>query len=191
MLSSLPNILTLFRIGLIPILFLFTLLHTPHCALIACGIFIVAALTDYWDGLIARFYGCHSDLGCMLDPIADKMLVSAILLALSASNQLSAMGVSFALIILMREIFVSGLREHLSGVGLKLPVTKLAKWKTAIQMIALGVLLVGDIAAPLLYLSFLPLTFIGELMLGGASFLTILTGVHYVQASIKSILYRS
>jgi CDP-diacylglycerol--glycerol-3-phosphate 3-phosphatidyltransferase len=128
MLTDLPNLLTLARIA-------------------ACAIFGVAALTDYFDGRIARSRRQQSDLGQMLDPIADKLLVGAVLMTLVGHHRLSAAGLYPATVIMLREILVSGLREYLAGIRVSLPVARLAKWKTGFQMGALAVLLASRTTA--------------------------------------------
>ena len=109
--------------------------------------FSAAAITDYFDGKLARTRRQQSDLGRMLDPIADKLLVGAALMMLVGMERLSALGLYPAIVIMLREILVSGLREYLAGIRIGLPVTRLAKWKTGFQMGALGTLLAGNTSA--------------------------------------------
>jgi cardiolipin synthase len=142
----------------------------------------VAAITDYFDGKLARDYGTTSDLGRMLDPIADKLLVGAALMMLVGTDRLSQAGLYPAIVIMLREILVSGLREYLAGMRIGLPVTSLAKWKTGFQMGALGVLLAGNGSAQLLGIPWLPVTVIGEIMLFSAAALTLVTGWDYLTA---------
>src|ERR1700679_3871022 len=175
MLTDLPNLLTLSRIAAIPLLVGLVAARYPLTDLIACVVFSVAAITDYFDGMLARTRLQQSDLGRMLDPIADKLLVGAALMMLAGEDCLSAPGLYPAIVIMLREILVSGLREYLAGIRIGLPVTKLAKWKTGFQMGALGTLLAGDSTAQLVHLSFIPISLIGALMLWVAAALTLVT----------------
>ncbi len=180
--TDLPNILTLSRIAAIPLLVLLVALRLPAADLAACVVFSVAAVTDYYDGKLARSRRQLSNLGRMLDPIADKLLVAAALMMLVGQNRLSAPALYPAIVIMLREILVSGLREYLAGIRIGLPVTPLAKWKTGFQMGALGTLLAGDTTAHLLHLGFLPVSMIGEVMLWLAAGLTLWTGWDYLTA---------
>lgn len=182
MLTDLPNVLTLSRIAAIPLLVALVAINTPTADLTACIVFSVAAITDYFDGKLARSRRQQSDLGRMLDPIADKLLVGAALMMLVGQNRLSALGLYPAIVIMLREILVSGLREYLAGIRVGLPVTRLAKWKTGFQMGALGTLLAGNTGAAILHLSFLPVSLIGETMLWIAAALTLITGWDYLTA---------
>jgi len=185
MLTDLPNLLTLSRIAAIPLLVALAALHSPGGNLAACAVFAAAGITDYFDGKIARGRAQMSDLGRMLDPIADKLLVGATLMLLAGQGRLSPWGLLPAIVILLREILVSGLREYLAGLRIGLPVTELAKWKTGFQMGALGTLLAGDDAAVLLHLQFLPVSLIGEAMLWVAAGLTLWTGWDYLHAGLR------
>jgi len=182
MLTDLPNILTLSRIAAIPLLVVLVALRTPQGDLAACVVFSLAGITDYLDGMIARMRRQHSDLGRMLDPIADKLLVGAVLMVLVGQQRLSPAGLYPALLIMLREILVSGLREYLAGIRVGLPVTRLAKWKTGFQMGALAILLAGNSAADLLGIGFVPMSVIGEGMLWVAAALTLVTGWGYLSA---------
>src|SRR6201993_424490 len=184
MLTDLPNILTLSRIATIPLLVALVAINSPMADLAACVLFSTAAITDYFDGRVARARRQQSDLGRMLDPIADKLLVGAALMMLVGLGRLSAWGLYPAIVIMLREILVSGLREYLAGIRIGLPVTSLAKWKTGFQMGALGTLLAGDTSAHLLHLSFIPVTGIGEIMLWVAAVLTLWTGWDYLMAGL-------
>ena len=184
MLTDLPNLLTLSRIAAIPLLILLVAFHAPASNLAACGVFAVAGITDYFDGRLARERRQTSDIGRMLDPIADKLLVGATLMLLVGQGRLSSLGLYPAIVIMLREILVSGLREYLAGLRVGLPVTTLAKWKTGVQMGALGTLLAGNDGAAILHLSFLPVANIGEIMLWAAAALTIWTGWDYLTASL-------
>jgi cardiolipin synthase len=182
MLTDLPNVLTLSRIAAIPLMVALVAIKVPAGDLAACILFSVAAITDYYDGKLARSRRQQSDLGRMLDPIADKLLVGAALMMLVGQSRLSAIGLYPAIVIMLREILVSGLREYLAGIRIGLPVTRLAKWKTGFQMGAVGTLLAGNTTAGLLGLSFLPVSLIGETMLWIAATLTLITGWDYLTA---------
>ena len=185
MLTSLPNLLTLSRIVAVPVLVLLVALRAPAADLAACAVFSVAAITDYFDGRIARNRRQISDLGRMLDPIADKLLVGAALMLLAGFGRLVPWAIYPAIVILLREILVSGLREYLAGLRVGLPVTQLAKWKTGFQMGALGTLLAGDPAARLLGIGWLPVQAIGEMQLWVAAVLTLWTGWDYLMAGLR------
>jgi cardiolipin synthase len=185
MLTDLPNVLTLSRIAAIPLLVVLVVLGHPATDLAACILFSTAAITDWLDGHLARTRRQQSELGRMLDPIADKLLVGAALMLLVGHARLSHWGLYPAIVIMLREILVSGLREYLAGIRIGLPVTRLAKWKTGFQMGALGTLLAGDSGAAILHLSFLPVTLIGEVMLWVAAGLTLVTGWDYLTAGLR------
>jgi cardiolipin synthase len=183
--TDLPNLLTLSRIAAIPLLVALVALHSPWGDAAACFVFSVAAITDYFDGKIARQRQTVSGLGRMLDPIADKLLVAAALMLLAGQGRLPGLSLYPAILIMLREILVSGLREYLAEIRIGLPVTKLAKWKTGFQMGALGTLLAGETGAAVLHLSFLPVALIGEAMLWTAAALTLLTGWDYLMAGLR------
>ena len=178
-LTSLPNLLTSSRILAIPIVVASFYIPGDYARWFACALFSAAGVTDWLDGHMARRWSQQSELGRFLDPIADKLLVAATLFMLVATDRLSAGAFLPALVILCREILVSGLREYLAELRVGLPVSKLAKWKTAIQMVAIGVLIVGD-AGP----AFLPVAAIGEALLWVAALLTLVTGYDYLRAGL-------
>ena len=180
LLTSLPNLLTLSRILVIPVVVGSFYVSGDYARWIACALFSAAAVTDWLDGHMARRWQQQSEVGRFLDPIADKLLVSATLFMLTAFGRLSAQAVLPALVILCREILVSGLREYLAGLRIGMPVSRLAKWKTVIQMVAIGVLIVGD-AGP----RFLPVAAIGEMLLWIAASLTLVTGYDYLRAGLR------
>lgn len=182
---DLPNLLTLSRIAAIPLLVLLVALRVPWADMAACVVFSAAAITDYFDGKIARDRQITSDFGRMLDPIADKLLVGAALMLLAGFGRLSELALLPAIVIMLREILVSGLREYLAGLRVGLPVTRLAKWKTGFQMGALGTLLAGDTGAAAIGLGVLPVGLIGELMLWTAAGLTLITGWDYLAAGLR------
>jgi len=184
--TDLPNMLTLSRIAAIPLMVAFAAVQEGWADFAACLIFSAAAITDYFDGKLARDWQQTSDFGRMLDPIADKLLVGAALMLLAGLGRLSSTGLYPAIIIMLREILVSGLREYLAAVrAAGLPVTRLAKWKTGFQMGALGTLLAGDSAARALNLEVLPVSALGEAMLWAAAGLTVVTGWDYLIAGLR------
>lgn len=184
---NLPNTLTLSRIAAIPGLVALVAIHTPEGDLGACALFALAGVTDWLDGRIARQQKTQSDLGRMLDPIADKLLVGATLMLLAGMGRLSPLGLYPAIVILCREILVSGLREYLAAFRVGLPVTRLAKWKTGLQMAALGTLLAGDSGASVLHLRLLRVSELGEAMLWAAALLTLVTGWDYLRAGLHHV----
>src|ERR1700753_1664303 len=130
MLTTLPNLLTLSRIVAMPLIVITFYVDPPWEPWVGCAIFAMAGFTDWLDGKLARAWEQQSEWGKFLDPIADKVLVAATLLMLGAMQRIADWPVLPALVILCREILVSGLREHLAGMSVKVPVTNLAKWKT-------------------------------------------------------------
>ena len=181
MVTSLPNMLTLSRIVVIPLVVATFFLDGASPRWVACGLFVAAAITDYFDGHLARSRNEVSALGRFLDPIADKLLVVAVLFMVAAFNRVSQISLLPALVILLREILVSGLREFLAEVRVGMPVTRLAKWKTGLQMVALPVLLVGDLGPVDLF----PVRQVGEVCLWVAALLTLVTGWDYLQSGLK------
>ena len=185
MLKNLPNLLTLSRIAAVPLLVLLVSLHDPRTDFAASMVFAAAGITDYFDGKLARERMLTSSLGRMLDPIADKLLVGAALMVLAGEGHLSMWGLYPAIVIMMREILVSGLREYLAEVRIGLPVTNLAKWKTGFQMGAVGALIAGDPGAHFVHLDFLHVEYVGNAMLWIAAVLTLLTGWDYLIAGLS------
>jgi cardiolipin synthase len=178
--TALPNLLTMSRIAAIPIIVVLLYFDGNFWRWSACGLFAVACITDFFDGYLARSRRQVSDLGRFLDPIADKLLVAAVLLVLAAERRVTGWSILPALIILCREILVSGLREYLAGLHVSVPVSQLAKWKTVLQMLALGFLILGDGGLP-----DWPVSLIGEIGLWAAAALTLLTGYDYLKAGLK------
>ena len=181
MITSLPNILPLSRIVFIPPLIALFYWDNPASGWVALGLFTVAGFTDFFDGYFARSMRQHSRLGRMLDPIADKLLIAAVILMLVAFDKAPTIA---ALIILCRELLVSGLREFLAELSVSVPVSRLAKWKTVMQMIAIGFLLVGE-AGPYFFDPLITTVLIGEVLLWGAAMLTLVTGFDYLRAGLK------
>jgi CDP-diacylglycerol--glycerol-3-phosphate 3-phosphatidyltransferase/cardiolipin synthase len=176
---NLPNLLTLSRVAAVPILAAALLVGGHAGYRIAFAIYCAASVTDYLDGHFARTQGTVSRLGTFLDPIADKVMVGAVLLMMVATDDIAGWHLLPALVILLREIVVSGLREFLGGLQVSVPVTRLAKWKTAVQMVALGALiLAGAVAWPALPVIALSLLWI-------AAGLTLLTGTQYLRAGLR------
>jgi cardiolipin synthase (CMP-forming) len=181
-LTSVPNLLTLSRIVAVPIVVALFYVPGNGARWLACVLFSTAAITDWLDGHMARRWNQQSDIGRVLDPIADKLLVAATLLMLTASGRLPLGALLPALVILCREILVSGLREYLAGLRIGLPASRLAKWKTAIQMTAIGFLIVGSAGPP-----FVPVTAIGGTLLWVAALLTLVTGYDYLRAGLPHL----
>jgi cardiolipin synthase len=182
MLNTLPNLLTLSRIIAMPLVVATFYIDAPLGPWLGCALFALAGFTDWLDGKLARAWEQQSEWGQFLDPIADKVLVAATLLMLTATQRISGFAVLPALVILSREILVSGLREHLAGIRVKVPVSNLAKWKTAVQMVAIVVLLVGDSGPEILHAKFL-----GEGLLWIAAAFTLITGYQYFSAGIVHV----
>ena len=183
MLRHLPNILTVSRILLLPVLIGLFFVPGPVAAWSALGIYIFCAITDFFDGWLARRYGSTSGFGTFLDPISDKIMVASLLLALAAFGRLHDGWIIPAIIILMREFLISGLREYLGPQNIKVPVSKLAKWKTTVQMIALGFLVIGDYGDALIPHTLL----IGQIGLTVAAAITVITGWNYLKVGFKHI----
>ena len=177
--SSLPNVLTGFRIAIIPVLVGALFAGGDAGRWMALFLFAVAAVTDFFDGYAARRMGSLSRLGQMLDPIADKLLITAALVMLVAQGPITGIHVVAVIIILLREVLISGLREFLSGQQVVVAVTTVAKWKTTIQMIATGILLLGPAGDRI----FWGLTDIGLTLLWVAALITAYTGFEYLRGA--------
>lgn len=149
---------------------------------LAFVLFCIAGITDYLDGYLARAQGTVSKMGQLLDPIADKIMVAAVIVMLIAERVITGVHVIAAIIILLREIAVSGLREFLAGAQVSVPVSRLAKWKTAFQMIALGALILEGAVG-----SALPALTIGLLCLWAAAVMTLMTGYDYLRAGLRHL----
>ncbi len=182
LMKALPNILTASRILVIPPLVVAFYLPFPEGNCIAFVLYVLAAVTDFFDGYLARSMHTTSKLGQFLDPIADKLIVVSTILMLVAFGRIEGLHIVAALIILCREILVSGLREFLATLTIQVPVTQLAKWKTALQLVALGGLILGE-AAPV----WLPAELVGLSCLWIAAALTAYTGYGYIRAGMKHI----
>jgi CDP-diacylglycerol---glycerol-3-phosphate 3-phosphatidyltransferase len=194
---ALPNLLTYGRIAAVP-------------AVVACiygqallggglwlrwvalGLFIAAGITDFLDGYFARIWGQQSTFGRMLDPIADKLLVASCLLMLAVDGTIKGVTVLAAIVILCREILVSGLREYLAELRVSVPVTQLAKWKTAMQLVAVGFLLAGPAGDQVLtnWVGYptLAVTKVGIVLLWLSALLTLYTGYDYFRAGVRHLI---
>ena len=182
---SLPNVLTYGRIAAAPLVGATFFIHNDWGPWIAFVIFVAASVTDYFDGYFARIWQQQSALGRMLDPIADKLLVAVSILILVASGMLAGWSIWAAIIVLMREIFVSGLREFLAELRVSVPVTRLAKWKTTMQLIAIAALLIAPAlqGAKSGIIIDLGLTFFWA-----AAIVTLYTGYDYLRAGMKHLV---
>lgn len=179
---SLPNVLTYARIAAVPAVVAFLYFMPGHTGRwVALGIYVAACVTDWLDGYLARIWAQQSNLGRMLDPIADKLLVGATLLILTYDNTISGLTLWAAIVILCREILVSGLREFLAELNVKVHVTRLAKWKTTLQMVALGVLIAGPAGEAIVPGT----TSAGLGLLWVAALLTLWTGYDYLKAGVR------
>lgn len=178
--SQIPNILTLSRIFAIPLLVAAFFMAQPLGSWVAFILFTLAGITDYFDGMLARRLNVVSPMGRFLDPIADKLMVGAVIVMLVAVQWVGGIHVIAAVIILLRELLVSGLREYLAELSVSVPVTKLAKWKTTAQMIALGALAWTMGGAEL----GLPAQEVGLVCLWIAAILTMVTGYGYLRSGI-------
>jgi CDP-diacylglycerol--glycerol-3-phosphate 3-phosphatidyltransferase/cardiolipin synthase len=178
---TLPNILTLSRILGVPVLVV--CLWWPGWTAgyaMAFVLYSLIALTDYLDGYLARAQGTVSKLGIFLDPIADKIMVAAVVLMLVATRDIGGIHLIAAMIILLRELMVSGLREFLGGIQVSVPVSQLAKWKTTLQLVALGALILAGAVPQWPWVHS-----VGLVSLWGAAFLTCITGWDYLRVGLK------
>jgi len=186
---SLPNILTYSRIAAIPVVvgcvYAQSVMDGPlWLRWVALAVFIAAGVTDVLDGYVARMWDQQSALGRMLDPIADKLLVASCLLILAADNSIHGWTLWAAIVILCREILVSGLREYLAALRVSVPVTKVAKWKTTVQLVAIGFLIAGEAGEQILSAT----TMIGIALLWTSAIFTIYTGWDYFRAGIHHLI---
>ena len=187
---NLPNMLTYARIVAVPMVVVCFFLEghlksSDFARWLALAIFLAASITDYFDGYLARAWQQTSNIGRMLDPIADKLLVSTCLLLLAADEDgIAGWSLWAAIIILCREILVSGLREYLAALKVSVPVTQLAKWKTTIQMVAIAFLLAGPAGDKIFPFT----TQTGLVLLWIAAVVTLYTGYDYFRAGLKHIV---
>ena len=186
---SVPNLLTYARILVVPLVVLCFDLEergksTDIARWSALGLFIFASITDFFDGYLARTWEQTSSLGRMLDPIADKLLVAATLLLLAADGTIAGWSIWAGIVILSREILVSGLREYLAELKVSVPVSKLAKWKTTLQMVSIGFLLAGPAGEAIF-----PYTIeVGLVLLWIAAAVTLITGWDYFRAGVQHMV---
>jgi len=175
--KQIPNILTYSRIIIIPILILaFLFVNSQISGWLCASLFLIASITDFFDGYLARAWHAHSNLGKFLDPIADKLLIASCLMLLVSAGRAAILP---AIAILCREILVSGLREFLSDLNISVPVSTLAKYKTAVQMVAIFLLLLGN-----------DIPFfqeVGSFLLWSAALLTLVTGYAYLRVGLRHL----
>jgi CDP-diacylglycerol--glycerol-3-phosphate 3-phosphatidyltransferase len=183
---SLPNLLTLSRIFAVPILVFLLWRPAPLDYAITFVLYCIVGITDYFDGYLARAWGNISKLGQFLDPIADKIMIGAVLIMLISSRkanpvpEIAGLNIIPALVILLREIIVSGLREYLAGLRVSVPVSALAKWKTTFQLIALGALILGGAVPDQPWVHQ-----VGIVCLWVAAALTLVTGYDYLRTGLR------
>jgi cardiolipin synthase len=193
---ALPNLLTYGRVIAVPALVLSYYLQGYVGHWLSLAIFVAASVTDFLDGYLARVWKLQSAIGRLLDPIADKLLVATALMLLVSDRTIGGWSLLAALIILTREIFVSGLREFLAGLRVSVPVSRLAKWKTTMQMVAIGLLLVGSAGNRVFpdvtwltpigtYLG--PITYLGLTLLWISALVTLYTGYDYFRAGLRHL----
>jgi cardiolipin synthase (CMP-forming) len=186
---NIPNLLTYARIVAVPLIVLCFFVEgrlesSDFARWTAFWLFVAASITDYLDGYLARIWNQTSNIGRMLDPIADKLLVASVLLLMAADGTIAGWTIWAAIIILCREMLVSGLREYLADLKVSVPVTRIAKWKTTIQMLAIGFLLAGPAGEKILPYT----TEIGITLLWVAALITMYTGYDYFRAGLKHIV---
>tara|TARA_B100001769_G_C22068779_1_gene575172 strand:+ start:860 stop:1402 length:543 start_codon:yes stop_codon:yes gene_type:complete len=177
---NLSNFLTLVRVAIIPIIVFCIYLKSPFFGWVAFILFCLASITDYFDGYLARIRNEVTNFGTFLDPIADKLLVAAVILILTSKGVIADWETIPALIILLREITVSGLREYLAGIKISIPVSRIAKLKTLLQLCALALLILSESIT-----NIIPIIYLGKFFLWVAGLLTLYTAYDYIKASIK------
>jgi len=182
---TLPNLLTLSRIFAVPVLVALLWDSAWFGYICAFILYCIVGLTDYLDGYLARSQGTVSKLGIFLDPIADKIMVASVIVMLIFTRDIESWHVIAAIVILLREIIVSGLREFLAGLSVSVPVSQLAKWKTAIQMFALGALILAGAVRHGGWVDFAWVESVGLVSLWMAAGLTMITGWDYLRAGLK------
>ena len=181
---TIPNIITFVRIILIPIILYLLFSDNSKVVLVAGLLFIVSSISDYFDGYLARTLNQSSKLGTLLDPIADKLLIAAVIIVLIDTRVIADINVIPAIIILLREIAISGLREFLAKGSVKLPVSSLAKVKTFLQMFCISVLLTGETGNKIINFQDYNAQTIGIILLWLSAFLTLYTGYEYLRKGI-------
>ena len=177
---NISNILTLLRIIVIPVIVICIYLKNPLYGWLGFVLFCLASITDYFDGYIARIRNEITNFGTFLDPIADKLLVAAVILILTSKEVIADWETIPALIILLREIAVSGLREYLAGIKVSVPASRISKIKTGIQLIALALLILIESG-----INIIPILLIGKVALWIAGILTLYTGYDYLKSGLR------
>ena len=177
---NISNILTLARILVIPVIVICIYLKNPFYGWLGFVLFCLASITDYFDGYIARIRNEITNFGTFLDPIADKLLVAAVILILTSKEVIADWETIPALIILLREIAVSGLREYLAGIKVSVPASRISKIKTSIQLIALALLILIESG-----INIIPILLIGKVALWIAGILTLYTGYDYLKSGLR------
>jgi len=197
--NQIPNILTVLRIVIIPILILSFFIPGETANVVAAILFALASITDYFDGYLARLMKVQSNFGKCLDPIADKLLVGVAIVMLVHFSARDLFITIPGLIIISREILVSGMREYLASMNVSMPVTKLAKWKTAIQMIALTLLLLGERGSEYALVDLFTngqiihdvtgslISMVGKILFSVSAILTVVTGYIYLKIGLKNM----
>jgi CDP-diacylglycerol--glycerol-3-phosphate 3-phosphatidyltransferase/cardiolipin synthase len=177
---TLPNLLTLSRIVAMPVMVLLLWHPSSSDYALAFALYVLVGVTDYFDGYLARAQGTVSKLGIFLDPIADKIMVATVIVMLVFTRAIDGPAVIAAVVILVREIAVSGLREFLAQLSVSVPVSQLAKWKTTFQLVALGAIILGGAVPTALWISL-----VGHVCLWTAAGLTLITGWDYLRVGLK------
>ena len=177
---NISNLLTLARVIVIPIIVFCIYMNSPIYGWVAFILFSIASITDYFDGYLARIRNEVTNFGTFLDPIADKLLVAAVILILTSKEIIADWETIPALIILLREIAVSGLREYLAKIKVSVPVSRIAKFKTSMQLIALAFLILSESG-----ITIIPILYIGKLALWIAGTLTLYTAYDYLKSGLK------
>lgn len=197
--KQIPNILTVLRIAIIPILILSFFIPGKAANLVAASLFALGSITDYFDGYLARLMKVQSNFGKCLDPIADKLLVVVAIIMLIHFSSRDLFITLPGLIIICREILVSGMREYLASLNISMPVTKLAKWKTATQMIALTLLLLGERGSEYALVDLFMnghiindvtgslISMVGKILFSVSAILTVITGYIYLKIGLKNM----
>ncbi|MBL8640785.1 MAG: CDP-diacylglycerol--glycerol-3-phosphate 3-phosphatidyltransferase [Alphaproteobacteria bacterium] len=181
--KNLPNAMTIGRLLTLPLLVILMMIDAAWAAWSALALYTLGCITDYLDGYLARRFHLESNFGKFLDPIADKIFIATVLICLIANHHLSGWGVIPVLLILCREFLISGLREFFGPQNIQFPVSRLAKWKTGIQMFALGFLIMGEYGTTVIAWN----VEIGYILLICATILTVMTGWTYMKEGMKHL----
>lgn len=181
--NNIPNWLTLSRIGIIPLIVFLTYFSFPLKYFIICGLYLLACATDFLDGHVARWLNQTSRFGRIMDPVSDKLLVISVVVILLANGCLNGVHMVAALLIILREVLISSLREFLSEVKVIMPPSQLAKWKTSVQMVALAILLVASALPSQEWVKNL-----GLVLLWLAVLITVRTGYSYLRVGLRHMV---